>query len=520
MEKTCPDCGSESIIKKGTQTTSDGTTKQRFKCIDCSKHFMETIESVDPIEPEKYCEEPTWDSVDETIPNDNSSIKRYVITACQNDTEINLKFLSTLESYCEKHSAELLIVPMIYQKAEDYEFNIPDSLKHKFVMNKLKIHDEIFVMGSFNFNPTAINPLSGLESISRGDTLIVPSPQIRMKSLAVSATRHPAILHTTGAISKPNYLSSKVGERAKFNHTFAAVLVEIDLDNDFHIRTLLSDESGSFYDIGTFYSGKESTFEGIEALVTGDEHAFVACPDVMNATYLNTDSVVNTLKPKYVIRHDVLDFFSGNPHTKNDTIRNIGKAIFGTNNVEDELKLTVDYIRKTSNGSFQNIMVASNHTDHLYQYLSSIDIRTQPWNAKFYFKYMHKIIESMEKTAIGVNHIDVFEEYCKDSGLLDIRFLKRDESFMIGDVELSHHSDKGANGSRGSINQFSNLCDKSVIGHSHTPGIIGNAYQVGTSSLLKLDYTTGISSWMNSHCLIMKKGHRQMINIINKKWKA
>jgi hypothetical protein len=82
------------------------------------------------------------------------------------------------------------------------------------------------------------------------------------------------------------------------------------------------------------------------------------------------------------------------------------------------------------------------------------------------------------------------------------------------------HGDKGASGQRGSIAGFSNLVDKVVVGHSHTPGIIGGAYQVGTSSRLKLDYTSGPSSWMNTHCLVYTSGKRQLINVINGKWKA
>lgn len=503
----CTNCDSSNVVKRGTISNSN---KQRYKCKSCFKWFSSTNSKQEQLA--------------ETSKFDLNRPKKYVITACQNNAAINEDFAYSLQAYCKFNNAELLVVPIIYRPNdhEDIVFNIPSWLEHTLINSKVRIHDEVFVMGSFNFVPTTVNPLQGLESLSRGDTLIVPSPQLRMKSMAVSATRHPAILHTTGAISNPEYSNTKVGEKALFNHSYSAVVVEIDNDNDFHIRVLSADDFGAFFDIGYLYTPRgDVSFEGIEALVTGDEHAIFADPVVTNATYLGDASIVKTLKPKYVVRGDVLDCFAVNHHSRKNTLKNIGKSIFNLNKIEDELKRTIEHIElTTSSGDFENILVASNHADHLTEWLSNIDIKTEPWNAKIYFWLMYHVVDSMEKTESGVSHNDPFEIYCKSVGLLKTRFLSRDESFKIGDVELSMHGDRGQSGSRGSIAQFANLCDKVVIGHSHTPGIIGGAYQVGTSSYKKLDYTSGLSSWMQTHCIIYPSGKRQLINIINGKWKS
>jgi hypothetical protein len=504
----CTSCNSTDIATRSIRLTKTGEPRQRYQCNDCGKYFTSSVAEVVLAEKKK------------------SKITRYVITACQNNAEIHTEFLENLSNYCSYMDAELLIVPILY-RPDDYElltFKIPESIPHTLVRQRLKIHDEVYVMGSFNFIATSVNPLSGLDALSKGDTLIVPSPQLRMKSLAVSASRHPAILHTTGAISHPEYTSSKVGEKAKFNHSYSAVLVEIDADNDFHIRTLNGDDStGIFYDIGMKFTPGESVpmFAGCSTLVTGDEHAMFACPEVEAATYTNKDSIVGTLNPKYVVRGDVLDCFTINHHTRKDTLKNIGKNLFGLNKIEDELRITVDYIKRTTIcGNFENILVASNHSDHLTEWLSHIDIKQEPWNAKIYFWLMYNVISSMEKTDVGVSHKNPFQIYCESVNLENTRFLSRDESFKIADVELSMHGDKGANGSKGVITQFANLCDKVVIGHSHTPGIVFGAYQVGTSSKLKLDYTSGPSSWLHTHCVIYSNGKRQLINIINGKWRA
>ena len=507
----CPHCESTSVHKRSIQSNQSGESRQRYRCMTCTKWFSVRISK---------------EKISETVIENFSNSTKYVITSCQNNATVNEEFLNSLQSYCKKTGAKLLVVPIVYRPKDHFElkYNIPEHIDYTLVTHKMRLHDEVYVMGSFNFIPTTVNPLQGLESLSKGDTLIVPSPQLRMKSLAVSSTRHPAILHTTGAVSNPEYTNTKVGEKALFNHSYSAVLVEIDSDNDFHIRVLNSDDDGSFFDLGYKYFDDGSVyFERPTALVTGDEHAIFACPDVEAATYSNEDSIVRTLRPKYVVRHDLLDCASVSHHTRKDAIKNVAKSMFGTNKIEDELNSTVEYLLRTTllpGQNFENIVVSSNHNDHLTRWFSEIDIKTEPQNAIFYHKYMYKILDSMKETSTGCEHINPFEQFCKDVGVPRTRFLNRDESFAVADVELGVHSDKGTNGSRGSINQFANLPSKYVIGHSHTPGIVFGAYQTGTSSRLKLDYTSGLSSWMNCHCLVYASGKRQLINIINGKWKA
>ena len=49
------------------------------------------------------------------------------------------------------------------------------------------------------------------------------------------------------------------------------------------------------------------------------------------------------------------------------------------------------------------------------------------------------------------------------------------------------HGDKGPNGARGSIRNLRRIGIRSVIGHTHSPGIDEGCYQVGTSTRLRLE---------------------------------
>ena len=71
----------------------------------------------------------------------------------------------------------------------------------------------------------------------------------------------------------------------------------------------------------------------------------------------------------------------------------------------------------------------------------------------------------------------------------------------------------------GNVRQFSFQGVKTTTGHGHAPGIEGGAHRVGTSSLLKMDYNEGASSWMHAHDLIYANGKRSLVFIINGKWK-
>ena len=59
-----------------------------------------------------------------------------------------------------------------------------------------------------------------------------------------------------------------------------------------------------------------------------------------------------------------------------------------------------------------------------------------------------------------------------------------------------------------------------VIGHIHSPEILRNAFCVGTSTHLSLEYNKGPSSWCNTSCLVHKNGSKQLINCIKGNWRV
>jgi hypothetical protein len=441
-----------------------------------------------------------------------------VITTALNDTRTNFKFLETLQSYCAINNAELLIIPVKYLTSDIEEYTWDEDLAEYFIRNNILLTPDLKLLAGVHISPTAANPLAGFDSMSKGMSLIIPSTKLMMKTVAVNHIDKPAIIHTTGSISYPNYTNTKAGEKATFNHSFSAVIVEEDSDIDsFHIRVLNSDESGAFYDIEHHYSGvARNNVTSVPGIVLGDEHVKHIDPEVKKATFDNHDSICSVLRPEFLIRHDVLDFYAASHHHKNNFFTQYKKYMAGTNNVEAELHETIDYLIKTTPSGSKSIIVDSNHNNHLDVWLNTVDAKKEPWNAKLYHKLMYLKLDAIE------NKIDenTFSLWCKNTKpSSNIMFVGDDESFKIFDIELGFHSDRGVNGSRGSTIQFSKLGHKTVIGHQHSPNIYEGAYCVGHSCVSKLDYNRGPSSWHQAHCVIYPNGKRQMIFIKNGKWR-
>jgi len=517
----CPNCNSPNFIKKGTEF-SGGVLRQRYKCKDCSVNFY------DPPTPVQKQDFPL-----EIIGNDSiqfediySKYDGIVITSCLNDTEIFDEFLSGLEKYCDEKNHVLFIIGNRYRNPTMTSLDVewPDRAKPYILKNNIKYKDKFKIIGDCNIQATATNPLTGIDGICEGMTTIVGHPVVQMRSIAVNEWRDSIILHSTGSISlKNNYTATKAGHRAQFHHCFGAVVIDIDKTDDvFFIRQLLSDKSGIFYDLDEKWN-KEG-FVGnsnIEAIYTGDEHVLFADREVVDATY-GKRGIVEALRPEYIIRGDIIDSYSISHHHANDFFTRWKKhQVTKNGSLEDELKLSIDHVFETTPLFSKTLIVNSNHDDHIDKWLNISDPKFDYVNAKIYYLLMYLKLRDIEE-GLGRSALEIYLEsvYKVDKRIFHndrVKFIEK--GFSLHGITLSMHGDVGPNGSRGSAQNLSKIGEKSIIGHSHTPSIIGGLWCVGTSSVKKMDYTRGPSSWLHTHCIIHKNGKRQLITIIGGKWR-
>lgn len=523
----CTNCESTNLKNHGVRF--HGTIRlHKFSCIDCGNDMSlpaSIVEDLDGDEKEgEDANKKRYIWPEEKLKEVLSKHKKFVITSAQNNTEINSKFLKSIQTYCRLNDAFLFVIPVKYKtvmSSKDQEdIYYPSSIENNLIENNFEFPGyDLKILSGIKIQATAINPLSGIDPLSKGNSIILGHSQLQMRTLPRQDQKYPAILTTTGSLSERLYSETKTGIKAEFNHSNSAIVIELDSDTDvFYLRNLNFDGEG-FHDLDHYYYGQYRRKESIVALVTGDEHALFNDPSVADATYHSDVSMTAVLNPEYIIRHDVLDSWSVSHHHKKDVFTKFAKWASGTNKIQDELDMTIEFIDSTTPPGVKNIIVASNHNDHLLKWLNECNPDIEPWNAKIYHKLMYHMLEQTDMGESGAIFPDPFELYASERFQSDVRFVGRREPFKLFDIQLSYHGDVGNNGSRGSRQQFANLPEKSVIGHSHSPGITGGAYQTGTSSYMNLSYNSGPSSWHHAHVIIHKDGKRQIVFIVNGKWR-
>lgn len=533
----CQNCGSTATIKKGFVELSSGRVKQRYKCKTCDSSFSvmsedETIDDMFAEETElEYNDEVVLETVDfhyersaDWLQSNVYSKKRLVITAAQNNTPVNSGFLGALKTYIEDNGAGLIVIPIKYKTINSQDDMLADAydedIERYLCENTIEFPKyNLKIYAGLKIQATAENPLSGLDPLSKGRSIVVGHAQVQLKTLPNLDKRISDIITTTGVITEKNYSKTKLGEKARFNHSLSAVVVEFD-ENHYHLRHLNYDEeTNSFWDINKQYSSS-SISDGLQcaALVTGDEHAIFRDETVERWTYNDPNSIVSVMKPLSIVRHDTLDAYSISHHHRKNVFTQYAKWKSGVNRIEDELRQTIDYLNNTTPGFSTSYIVQSNHNEHLLRWLNEVDIKAEPWNAKFYHYLMYNMLEETEMTPNGTSHPDPFKLVAKDHLKANIKFVDRGGMKIMG-IEVGAHGDFGVNGARGGPKSFARIPDKMIVGHSHSPSIEKGCYTVGTSSKLSLEYNKGASTWHHAHVIIHPNGKRQMIFITPDGWR-
>lgn len=523
---TCPKCGSDDMRNKGP---SKSGTSRRFSCRSCGKGS--TISNAEVrVEKNDLQEELSFE---DTFKVDQSKLNQeienhdvFVITSVQNDTTTFTAFVDSLKSYVSKREGRLMVIPIRYKNPSAIVTqNQADglgwdpSLAEYMIENEVVLSDHVKIVGDLNVQATAANPLSGLEPITQGKTSIFGHAQLAMTTVPVNQHKRPIIMTTTGTVSHGNYSDSKAGYKANFHHSNSAIVIELDRENDcHHIRQLIANEDGSFYDIyGKF--NPDGTFEKLESvpgLMLGDEHVIEVDDQVVFATFDRPDSIVKRLKPEVLIRQDVLDCYSVSHHHRNKAVLSYQKYQSQKNVLLSELEEAAEYLIETTPVSSESWVIDSNHHDHLMRWLNEVNIKNEVWNAKVYHELMYLTLSAVD---FGMSYINPFAFWMarnyKDQNIGgQITFIDSSNPRYIEGVLVSMHGDIGPNGARGSRKNLSKISEESMIGHSHSPGIEKGCWQVGTSSVIGLEYNKGPSGWMQTHGVIYPGGSRQLINII------
>lgn len=456
-----------------------------------------------------------------------NQVSTFVVTWAQNATPVHEGFLASLQHYCKHKSATLLVIAGRYknptsqfsisQKNEEYW---ADEIADYLIKQRIHLNDSLVIMGDLKSQPTAENPLQGHKGITQDKSGVFGHPKIALESVATPQHKLPKLLFTTGAVTHRNYTDTNLGKKGEFHHSFGATVLEIQGDKFFG-RQLAACEDGSFIDLDTEY-----TPEGARpadrplGYIPGDMHKDFIDPDCERALF-GKQGIIRTLRPKQVVYHDLLDSYSISHHHLRKPFTQYAKEINDRHLAEGEIRRCLDGLREWQIDGVEQIIIASNHNDHLLRWLEDGESRVSTKNLPLYHDLKAKVYRGTRLGMSGAevpNPLEILtKEWAPD---LNVRFTGRNESLMIADVECGMHGDIGPNGSKGSVNALADIGVKVVSGHGHSPGIKHGHYRTGTNSRLDLEYAIGPSSWMHSDCIIYANGKRSLIHKLDGQWKA
>lgn len=469
-------------------------------------------------------------------------VRRYVLTSAQNNTHVHETVWLNVMAMAEHYDAELMVGTFSYNKGAYGSKSVKrgtDSWRDRhddlwydpqlteFIVDEtVQLAPGLVWAGELNIIPTAPDPLSNLESYHGRDSNIIPHAQHAMASVASLDGEAAKLNYTTGTVTQRNYIQKKAGLKAERYHGYGAVLVEVCGDGSWFVRQLEAAVDGSIRDLHLkAQNGVVTDGHPIECVSWGDVHVRVSDPTVRQLAW-GEGGMLDVLRPRIQVLHDVIDFRSRNHHDAKDPLLGFQKWKAKQESVKDETCEAMDFMLREASRHWTTTYVApSNHHEAMARWLKETDWRRDPVNAEFYHEAWLALLKGEQ---------DIFAWACNRYGVMNeqdflranrLKFLHDDESLVVakhadGGIEVGMHGHLGPNGARGNARAFARLGRRVTVGHMHSASIMLGVYVAGTSSQMRLGYNRGPSSWSHSHVVHYPEGTRTMVTMWAGRWRA
>ena len=464
-------------------------------------------------------------------------VYRYILTSAQNNTKVHEQLWDNLLAFAAHVEATVMVASFTYNKSTNpiggrkakrktskETDNEPEwwdiKVRPYFHDERIELAPGLVWCGELQILPTAVNPLSGMESYTGRSSTIIPHPKFAVTSVASPKHKGTKFMWTTGTVTKANYIQKKAGQKAEFHHGFGALIVEVDHEGNWYVRQLNASSDGTFYDWDLrVKDGKVTDGHRPEAIVWGDIHERQLENDMRELAW-GEGGILDQLQPKRQVFHDVLDFRAQNHHDRDDPWKVYEKFQVMSQNVKEEIRDAANFLSSTAQRKWcESVVVCSNHDMAFERWLKYSDFRYDPENAKLFLKAN---LAAYEAIGDGDKDFYIVEwAFRKNSvnSLGHTKFLRRDESYIVcpdahGGIELGMHGDVGANGNRSAgIKTFAKTGRKSIVGHGHSAEQYEGAMRVGVMGKLDQGYNEGMSSWSHTNAIVYPNGKRTLFTI-------
>lgn len=485
----------------------------------------------------------TWLSDTLRVAPKEAKGRKFLLTSAQNDAPVHEGFWHNLEAYAGYLGAEIIVGPFTYETSWWNETNTTSRsydplIKDHLCFGQMAIGSGFVFAAEMNTLPTASQPISDLVTYSRGRWAVFPHPKRQLKSVP---STDPGIqahqVMTTGCCTIPKVVPRKAGIKSIFHAVIGAVIVEFDEDENVFARQITASEDGSFYDLDLHVSDEKVTRgHPVKAVVFGDLHlrkldrtnamaSFGFDLKYETATY--RDSLIEVLRPEYVLLHDVFDNETRNHHHVNDVGHSYEMAIRGRDNVFDEVREVSEFLEKLKKPGRNILVIESNHDIGLERYIREGRYRGDGLNARIGLQLEDAYLQHRERVASALDagkkppSFSMLEHAVRriNPELEHVEWIHDGKSKLIDEIEVGHHGFRGVNGSKGTVVGFARAGRKLTVADKHSPEINEGVYVAGCMNL-QHGYNKGPSSWAVSHVVQYNDGKRAIITLQSGKWRA
>ena len=461
-------------------------------------------------------------------------VKRPVFISVQHMTEPNRVFLDRFKQFIKEEKRDsVFVIPMFPERAN---FNEKPQPLPSLIAELEKVCKQVFVVDDnfvLNENAAVINvyqypqakdPLRGLDGFARGVGItVVGGTKLALRGLAKRGP-DPAFMCSTGALTEPNYLNSRVGAIAKKEHNYS--FVYLDITDSHHFSNLNTVEykagSGKLY-----YNDKVIDSNGVRearpyAVTLPDIHA--TADTRKNYTYVCEEAA--KVNPQNSFFGDLLQGDSVSMHNSDDLIDlqdRVRRGVTITSEIE-ECEFFIEEALRLMPRTIHHA-VRSNHDQWLERLVRKLRTALNIVNPSDY-RILCKMFVWMCEYEGDVNLLELClreKSYATwkqswDKYRKNLVFLNEGDDVEYKGVILSMHGHDGVDGARGSNQSYNARGLKINKGHDHKVEIRGGIYSTGTCLPRFHGYSnnTGskkmveLSTWGMGLAILHKNGTRQM----------
>ena len=120
----------------------------------------------------------------------NLTKMRFIITWAQNNTDVHEPLIANIEKLAEEYDADIHVIAGRYKNPtsvnidKDYDY-WAERIEPYLDANRHDVHKYLSILSDVKIQPTAVDPMTGLQGMSGINSCVFGSPRVQMETIPV-----------------------------------------------------------------------------------------------------------------------------------------------------------------------------------------------------------------------------------------------------------------------------------------------------------------------------------------------